>query len=948
MQREKRFTIFDVLVTIICLAGFYYSLQLFNGVLNQSLNNLNEAPIGTITFKYKSAQRKLIDRVLWDRVKQNSPVYNGDIIRTAELSEATVTFVDGNIIDLYEQTLAQVFLDLEEGAAIDFSGGGVSIDTSLSSNGMVLSSGSANVQVTKGSVLNAAAPLVEGDVVSNRLSLQMSSGQANLISDGSDAVSLSEGNELVFNEQTNSFIPPSLKVVSPAVNTRYLVQEETIAIPFSWEKENIAANEYIILETSQKKDFSEIIEQISFTNVSNISLDLPEGIWYWRVYTQSLSSTVTGRLQVLSSPVPTNIVPANASNFTYRTKSPQVRFMWNDDDYARSWLFEVSDNAQMSNPLVSQITSQPSAMLSTLGAGQYYWRVTPTYSSTLLGQDTLTHTSSEISSFTIIEQGELSQAELVLPLEGGFIDANNPQEGHHFTWKYDYEAADYIIVISENENLSNPVVEQIIDENYYVLYPDVATLTEGTWYWGVTKRDSDGELSPQSEVRSLFSVQGRVEQRTLFPPDGYTVAENLVLDTSFTWKTNLPFAMKFQIASDESFNNIYTERVLHTTSISGINIPVGTWHWRIVADTENTSIPYVTDPKTFAVSEYLEKVFVNDVTGELPVIVRPSVPMEFSWEASESADYYQVTLFNNNDRETPVYENLIVEDTKIAINMDDFEEGEYSLTLRAMAVETDSSTRQTGLLNEQVFDLEKLEPITLLTPANGETFDGIQAIVNPAVLEWSSVELPQNSRLVLTNRNYGLSLESRNVGASIRESDIYFSVENPEESVQLPQLPSGTWYWTVLAETDDGFDIAPLEAAYFVVSPIAAFDAPVVINPPESLLLDIDYLKETRYIDFVWNAVAADDYTADGYILSIYDSNKKLVFEHTIDDSTEYRFDNFAVLSRGTFYWTLEAIQRLDNAVIVRRGKKEERELVVDLPIVNAPKEQRTGELYGL
>ncbi len=945
MYIEKRFTLYDFLVTIACLIGFYFSLQLFNGVLNQSLDKFNEAPIGTITFKYKSAQRKLIDRVLWDRVKQNSPVYNGDIIRTAELSEATVTFVDGNVIDLYEQTLAQVFLDLEDGAAIDFSGGGVSLNTSASTTGMTLTSGSANVQVSAGAIMNAASPLGEGDVATNQLSLQMTTGQAELLSGGdAQSISLTEGNGLIFDELTNTFIPPSIKVVSPAANTKYLAQTQTVPIPFAWEKENIDSTEYIILETSQQKDFDTIVEQISFTNVNNISLDLSEGTWYWRVYTQSLSSTVSGRVQVYSTPLPVNNVPANGTEYIYRTKAPQVRFMWTDDEYARSWLFEIADNEQMLNPIVSQNASQPSSIVNTLTDGRYYWRVTPIYSTSFLGQDNFIATSSDVSYFDIFEQGELTQAELILPLDGGFIDASNAQEGHHFTWKYDYEATEYEIMISSNENLTSPVVQERVNENYYVLNSEVAELTEGTWYWAVTKIDSEGETSPQSDVRSVFSVAGRVEQRTLFPPDGYIVAENLVVDTGFTWKTNLPFNMKFQLAQDDTFNTIHTERIVNTTSISGLNIPTGTWYWRIVADNTGSAIEYITDAKMLQVEPYLEKVTVSDIAADTNVVVRPEVPMEFSWEASSEADYYQVQLFLANDRSNPVFEDLLVEETSISIDMDDFEEGEYVLSLRAMAIETDMSSRQTGLLSEQLFDMKQLKPIELLSPSNNDQITGIDALLNPPSLEWSSVETPTQSRLILTNVNTGLSLTSRLRGVEPIDANMYIDIETPEEIYQLPSLPAGTWYWTVIAETEEGFDISPLEPSRFIVNPIEPFDVPTGLQPGAPLVIDMNYLRAQRYIDIAWNTVDG----ADGYIFNIVDSDNRIVFEEILDDVTAYRFESFASLGRGTYYWTVEAIQRLPNAAIVRRGKKDERELIVDLPVVNAPREQTTGELYGL
>ena len=96
-----------VFICLICAAVSYW---LFHQSFFRALSKMGEEPIATITFKYKTAERKFLERVVWDRLRQNSPVYNGDTIHTADLSEATVWFVDGTTLDLAENTMAQIFL----------------------------------------------------------------------------------------------------------------------------------------------------------------------------------------------------------------------------------------------------------------------------------------------------------------------------------------------------------------------------------------------------------------------------------------------------------------------------------------------------------------------------------------------------------------------------------------------------------------------------------------------------------------------------------------------------------------------------------------------------------------------------------------------------------------------------------------------------------------------
>ncbi|WP_407426231.1 hypothetical protein, partial [Treponema sp.] len=53
----------------ICLLCAGINFLLFYNSFFRALTKLNEEPIATITFKYKTAQRKFLERVVWDRLK---------------------------------------------------------------------------------------------------------------------------------------------------------------------------------------------------------------------------------------------------------------------------------------------------------------------------------------------------------------------------------------------------------------------------------------------------------------------------------------------------------------------------------------------------------------------------------------------------------------------------------------------------------------------------------------------------------------------------------------------------------------------------------------------------------------------------------------------------------------------------------------------------------------
>lgn len=113
----------DILIFILCSLGAATALGLYYKDINSwSLKN-NEVAVAKIYFKKNVVQRKFIDNDIWERVNQESPIYNGDKIRTAQDSEIHAQFEKtGTKIQLKENSLIQIFSNKKE-KAIDFLSG---------------------------------------------------------------------------------------------------------------------------------------------------------------------------------------------------------------------------------------------------------------------------------------------------------------------------------------------------------------------------------------------------------------------------------------------------------------------------------------------------------------------------------------------------------------------------------------------------------------------------------------------------------------------------------------------------------------------------------------------------------------------------------------------------------------------------------------------------------
>jgi len=105
----------DWAIFIVCSIGAVCMFYLYYKDLTSFRLKNNEQEVATIYFKKNTAQRKYIDNDIWERLNDESPVYNGDKIRTSKDSEVYAEFKDsGTKIQLKENSLIQIFKTKKE------------------------------------------------------------------------------------------------------------------------------------------------------------------------------------------------------------------------------------------------------------------------------------------------------------------------------------------------------------------------------------------------------------------------------------------------------------------------------------------------------------------------------------------------------------------------------------------------------------------------------------------------------------------------------------------------------------------------------------------------------------------------------------------------------------------------------------------------------------------
>ena len=238
MRKRTKFKspVLDFFVIVLTLSVAGYFGYTFWKDLNSSSRRTDKEKIAIITFKNRIAQRKYDDRVVWERIDKSTPLYNGDLIRTAELAEAVITFNDGSQVDIYENTMIQVYYSEFEGVNISIGNGNLQLDSSDKGNVQLTLSDGSKIKAGGGTSL-AAKTGSDGkssktvEIRNGSATVTASSGATESMLAG-ESLSVKNGGELAKKPVTVTSIPPELRVLNVEG------EDSEVPVKIEWNKVN--------------------------------------------------------------------------------------------------------------------------------------------------------------------------------------------------------------------------------------------------------------------------------------------------------------------------------------------------------------------------------------------------------------------------------------------------------------------------------------------------------------------------------------------------------------------------------------------------------------------------------------------------------------------------------------------------------------------------------------
>ena len=797
----------DVAVSAAVLLGAAGLLSLFVMDMNAFSTRAGEKSLGTVVFKKLTATRKAATGLSWERMRNNSPVYDADTLRTASFSEASVYFDDGTSLDMLENSM----LKLDLGGKVknlEFLEGEISLGSKSEATSYTISGAAGQIDLAKGS---KATFVRDADI----LSVELSQGGASLVKKDGSTQAIAQHQELEVDVKSGEAVIAARPIVplAPERNGRLLSlggakgsRAEKIAVDFAWQLEGDAKPQegaWYELEVSSAKDFAapELRTRVSGLSAS---ASLGEGSWYWRVRSGDGKASPARAFSLSFAEAPRPAFPPDGQRYAYRRLKPSIRFAWTAMDEASSYLFELAPEPNFAKPIIRSRTTTASLSVDSLGEGSWYWRVSPVHAFTVVGQAPALQTRS----FAIAKSPDMNALELTSPFEGSLYQVQDLDgKGLSFSWVPEAEALSYTLVLSKSRDLSSPLAEIAAKQSYLSLSgAQAASLKRsGAYYWGVRWIDEEGNASPASRSRGLRGVDGSIAMRLSFPPEGYRIAEGLIGDTRFAWKSNVPARTAFLLARDSEFKDIEYQETVSAETIIGRDWKSGRYYWRLRTYNVDGSIFLETESRSIAVVEPLASPsLLSPAPGE-SFYLREHGSRTFSWTPIAYADYYKLALRSAaDDYASPILEKDFIEGTSLTYKLGDLPDGSYRISIQAFAASGEKTTRVIGYIGETGFSYKLLSYVKLESPAEGARIPGLDARAGKTSFEYSLEDRPDAAEILVSTDPEGTKVVARAQDRSGRAS--------------LGRLNPGVYYWTVTGRLSS-FDVSARERLRFVVDP---------------------------------------------------------------------------------------------------------------------------------
>ena len=613
----------DYYFFVISLVIFVFFGWALYADLNSFIEKSDGVRLGTVVFKKRIAQRKYDDQVIWETIPNHSVLYVNDSIRTAEDSEAMLLLDDGTRIDLGEDTLV-VLVRTGRRLGINFQQGTLSaLAGGVSGSGFEVISGDARLDLTQ-----ADASFKKG-ASSADLLVDVTRGRA-VFQKGGERVAVQENSQIVLKAGAAPQVK-QVKLIPKGGAGIVFTDTARTAHTFSW---RMSGTDRVTLDVSRNAAFARDTQSYT-TAGQEMTLDLGEGTWFWRVRAPDGSLSRVERTMLVLVQPPRPLSPANGARFMYFVKTPLVSLQWRGDENAGSYTVEIAKDANFAETVRSVRSRGSSIAVDNLPEGRYWWRVTAQYTGALRAPKPGAASSFIIGKAANPPVVEVPASTIVSTLQ---LEARQAA----VSWKGSPEYAKYRLELSTARDFSRIAYAEETTANFSRLKSNIPG---AKYYWRIYAMDSRGEILARTAVAEV-DIQPPRPAVLMTPVDGAVVqGDSGETRVAFSWDDpNKGGRTRFEVASDAAFRNVRHD-IVSSKNTHALALPSGEYFWRVAAVNTKGGAVTEAEPRRLSVVETLASPVLRQPLPGAVIDVQKVHSITFTWNRVEHASRYRIALY---------------------------------------------------------------------------------------------------------------------------------------------------------------------------------------------------------------------------------------------------------------------------------------------------------------
>ncbi len=599
-------------------------------------------PVGVLTFKRFEVLRKYQERVVWEDIETQSPVYPLDSILTKENSDARLELNNGIVFDLAPNSMV-VLENFKNKTALKLKTGKVnSAGAAGSESAFILTELGQAIDIS-----NAEASMTISE--EGALSMAVNSGAVMIETETGEKQAVEQGENLSIDKEANIKIEKiNVNIVEPADGHVIIMGEASTNMRLQWEAPEAIPDARLVLSntaTFEKK------RELNVTGEDSIVITARPGTYFWKVTGAGENrqfASPTAAVNVVQDTPPLLISPVANQTIEYLVELPLVTLNWRNSKLCQMSRVRISNSADFSGSYNQNIvTPMVSMNVKVPEAGTYYWSIECNY-----GQAGIVNTIKyPVRSFDVVKVSTAKPPVLITP-NGAELYMNKVEEGDaKLSWNAIREADRYLVSIYKDRNKNELVTSLETTKNVFSI-PENLGLE--TFYWTVTGVMETGDKTRESEVSFVKVVP--MEEITLIEPTQNFVA-GVYVDTrrkqelEFVWnRLKGSFQYKLEIASDPGFDSIVRTLYVNTNSAGLSDFPDnGVYHWRVsaydVTDTKREKKLTASKQRSFELKKSLITPKIEYPRPGALVKGDDLVKMRFRWEESPGANQYVFKIY---------------------------------------------------------------------------------------------------------------------------------------------------------------------------------------------------------------------------------------------------------------------------------------------------------------